>query len=84
VQERDEEARIFAQAQNRKQCLNRDDDMRVEIRSFGGLERLVIAEEGEHIGRKAAEAKVKVAGFACGILLCKGITEYVDLTTNVR
>ena len=84
MQERDEEARIFGQAQDRKQCLDRDDDMRVEIRSSGGLERLVIAEEGEHIGRKAAEAKVKVAGSACGILLCKGITEHVNLTTDVR
>jgi hypothetical protein len=51
----------------------------VEIGSFGGLEGLVIAEEGEDIGRKAAEAKVKVAGFACRILVCEGITEHVDL-----
>lgn len=81
--ERDEEARIFAQAQNRKSCLRRKDDRRVEIRSFGSLEGLVIAEECDHISRKAAEAKVKVARFACRILLCKGITEHVDLT-NAR
>ena len=62
--ERDEEARIFGQAQDRKHRLRRDDDMRVEIRSFGSLKRFVIAEEGEHISRKAAEAKVKVARFA--------------------
>ncbi len=42
---------------------------------------LVIAEESEYIRRKAAEAKVKVAGFACRILLCKGIAEHVDLTS---
>ena len=80
MEERDEQARIFGQAQNRKHCLRRGDDIRVEIRSFGGLEGLVVAEEREDIGRKAAEAKVKVAGFSRGMLLCEGITEHVDLT----
>jgi len=51
----------------------------VEIGSFGGLEGLVIAEEGEDVGGKAAEAKEEVAGFACGVLVCEGITEQVDL-----
>lgn len=51
----------------------------MEIGSFGSLEGLVIAEEREDIGRKAAEAKVKVAGFARRILVCEGITEHVDL-----
>ena len=80
AQEHDEDSRIFGQTQNRKHCLRSDDDARVEVRSFSGLERLVVAEEREHISRKAAEAKVKVAGFACRILRCKGITEHVDLT----
>jgi len=53
--------------------------MRVKMRSFGSLERLVIAEEGEDIRGEAAEAKVEVAGIACRILLCEGITEHVDL-----
>lgn len=79
VYERDEEARIFAQAQNGKHRLGHDDDVRVEVRSFGSLERRVVAEEGEHVGRKAAEAKVKVAGFARRILVCEGVTEHVDL-----
>ena len=82
--ERDEEARIFAQAQNGKHRLGREDDVRVEIRSFGGLERLVVAEEGEHVGRKAAEAKVEVAGFAGRVLVCEGVTEHVDLFTKGR
>ena len=56
MQERDEDARIFAQAQNGEHRLTPDDDIRMEIRSFGGLERLVIAEEGEDVSRKAAEA----------------------------
>lgn len=55
----------------------------MEVRGFGSLERLVIAEEGKDISRKAAEAKVKVARFAGRILVCKGVTKHVDLT-NVR
>jgi hypothetical protein len=82
VYEHDEEARIFAQAQIRKHCLGRDDDICVEIWNSGSLERLVIAEEHEHISRKATEAKVKVAGFARRILIRKGLTEQVDLTSQ--
>jgi hypothetical protein len=54
----------------------------VEIWSSGGFERFVIAEEHEHISRKATEAEVKVAGFARRILLCKGVTKHIHLTSQ--
>ena len=82
VHKHDEEARIFAQAQIRKHCLGRHDDIRVEIWNSGSLERLVVAEDHEHISRKAPEAKVKVAGFARRILIRKGLAEHVDLTSQ--
>jgi hypothetical protein len=82
VQEHDEKTRIFAEAQNGERRLQRDDDVRLEIGSFGSLEGLVVTEEGEDVGRKAAEAEEEVAGFACGILVCEGITEQVDLRSG--
>src|SRR6266850_2216957 len=79
VQERDEQARVLADAQHGKHALEREDDVRVKIWGLGGLERLVVAEEREDVGRKATEAEVKVARFACRILLREGIAEHVDL-----
>ena len=56
----------------------------MEIRGFGGLERFVITEEGEDIGRKATEAKVEVARSARCILPRKCITEHVHLSMSRR
>lgn len=80
MDELDEQARVLANAQHGEHALERDDEIRVKIRGFGCLERFVIAEKGEDIGRKATEAKVEVARFACCILSRKGITEHVHLS----
>jgi hypothetical protein len=79
VQDPDERARVLAEAQYRKHALKCDDNVRVKIWRLGGFERLVIAEEGEHVGGKATEAEVEVARFACRILLRERIAEHVDL-----
>lgn len=79
VKEHDEHAEVFANAQYGKHRFEGDDDLCFKVWRFGGLERLVVAEEHEDVGRKATEAKVKVAGFVYGILLCEGVAEHVDL-----
>ena len=84
MQEHDDEAGVLGEAQYGKRRLECDDAFCVKVWGFGGLERLVIAEEHEHISRKAAEAEVKVAGFARCILLCEGVAEYVDLSNRCK
>lgn len=84
VQESDKEARVLAETQYGKHRLESDDNFCFKISSFGGLERLVIAEEHENVSREATKAEVKIARFSRSVLLCEGITEHVDLPKNRR
>ena len=84
MDEGDEQARVLADAQHGEHALERNDDIRVKIRGVGGLERFVIAEEGEYVGGKATEAEIEVARFSCCVLTGKCITEHVHLSTSRR
>ena len=79
MHEKDEDAGIFAEAQDGYHAVEREHDLRLKVRGSGRLKRLVIANMHENVCREAAEAEIHVARFSRRILRRKSVREYVYL-----
>ena len=84
VHEKDEDAGIFAEAQDGYHVVEREHDFSLKVWSSGRLERLVVAKMHENIRREAAEAEIHVARFSRHILRRKSVRKYLHLLALFR